>query len=531
MKTFRQNVLLFLFLLPSFFAAAQVPVLNSYPASTNVIFLDFDGHVVEGTSWNSSGALVCDPSNLDAAQITTVFNRVAEDYRPFTVNVTTDSAKYYAAPADRRMRVVLTTSSSWFGSAGGVAYMNSFTWGDNSPCFVFTALLNYNTKNVAEAASHEVGHTLGLRHQSAYDAVCNKLSEYNSGKGSGEIGWAPIMGVGYYQNMTLWNYGANPYGCANYQDDLSVITGNGNGISFRNDDHGNTGGTATLKNFINNSFSTGGIIERPNDEDAIRFTMAAAGRFKANVLPYSVAGGNTGANVDLEVELLDHAENVVGVYNPATLMGTSIDTALLAGTYYLRVRGRGNIYAPNYASLGSYTINATLVPGNPLAVHKLQLAGMTVDKKHKLDWEIAADEKVVSQVLEAATDGSSFKPLADLDATVRTYHHLPATSVTYYRMAITFDNERRNYSNIVALRSNGSNAKPYLLAHITTGTLRISSPGKYAYCVFDLTGRVVSKGALVQGMNTVSPHFSTSGLYIIQFTNGQDMFTEKFSKQ
>ncbi|RZL12666.1 MAG: hypothetical protein EOO89_19195 [Pedobacter sp.] len=137
---------------------------------------------------------------MNPTQITEIFNRVAEDYRPFNVNVTTDSTKYWSAPLYKRMRVVLTTSNAWYGNnAGGVAYSRSFTWGDNSPCFVFTALLGYDTKAVSEASSHEAGHTLGLRHQSSYDANCVKTAEYNGGRGSGETGWAPIMGVGYYK--------------------------------------------------------------------------------------------------------------------------------------------------------------------------------------------------------------------------------------------------------------------------------------------------------------------------------------------
>jgi hypothetical protein len=160
--------------------------------------------------WNVTGPFTCNSSGLSDAAITEAFNRVAEDYRPFNINVTTNETKYNSAPFNKRMRVVITTSYEWYGSgAGGVAYINSFTWGDNSPCFVFSSLLGYSVKNIAEAASHEAGHTLGLRHQSAYDAACVKLSDYNWGQGTGEIGWAPIMGAGYNQNMTLWNSGPN----------------------------------------------------------------------------------------------------------------------------------------------------------------------------------------------------------------------------------------------------------------------------------------------------------------------------------
>ena len=77
---------------------AQVPVMSSYPSASAVLFLDFDGHTVTGTSWNYAGPIVCNGSGLDNTKIIEIFNRVAEDYRPFNLNVTTDSTKYLAAP-------------------------------------------------------------------------------------------------------------------------------------------------------------------------------------------------------------------------------------------------------------------------------------------------------------------------------------------------------------------------------------------------------------------------------------------------
>jgi len=110
MRSLYQFLLLIL-LCSSFSSFAQVPLYDSYPSANATIFLDFDGHYVVGTAWNTNGPISGAPANLNATQIIEVCNRVAEDYRPFNINVTTDSTKYWAAPADQRIRVILTTTS------------------------------------------------------------------------------------------------------------------------------------------------------------------------------------------------------------------------------------------------------------------------------------------------------------------------------------------------------------------------------------------------------------------------------------
>ena len=145
MKTVSKTKLTLSFIaLISFVSAySQIPVYNSYPSAAATVYLDFDGHYLEGTSWNYKGPLTLGPGNMTTSQITEIFNRIAEDYRPFNINITTDSTKYWSAPARLRMRVLFTITSDWYGAAGGVSYLSSFNWGDNTPCFVFTALLTY----------------------------------------------------------------------------------------------------------------------------------------------------------------------------------------------------------------------------------------------------------------------------------------------------------------------------------------------------------------------------------------------------
>ena len=357
---------------------------------------------------------------MNADQIAQIFKRVAEDYRPFNVNITTDSTKYWAAPAKQRMRVILTMSSGWYGAAGGVSYMGSFTWGDNTPAFVFTDQLQYNAKYIAEAASHEAGHTLGLRHQSYYDANCSNKQEYNAGVGDGETGWAPIMGVGYYRNFTLWNNGANPYGCTNYQNDLEVIT-TYNGFGYRQDDYGSsfTGNNAATANFTNNRFSINGIIETNTDVDVIKFSIPSFGRFRLEAVPYNLGDGYTGANLDMQVDLMTNASTVIRSYNPENTLKSTIDTMLGAGNYFLRVQGAGNAYTSGYASLGSYTLEASFGAGIILPLYKLELQGRNEGGRHQLDWSIEAEEAVVKQTLEVSANGRSYQPAAQLGTSAR----------------------------------------------------------------------------------------------------------------
>jgi hypothetical protein len=188
------------------------------------IYLDFDGQVVTNTLWNISGPINCAPANVAAIDEDKILDRVSEDFSPFNVVVTTDENVYNATSPQKRMRVIITETWDWFGVVGGTSYNNSFTWGNNTPCFVFSTLLSYNEKYIAEAISHEVGHTLNLQHQALYDNSGNFISEYNEGIGDGRIGWAPIMGIGYYRNVTTWYKGPTANGYNNIQDDVAIIS-------------------------------------------------------------------------------------------------------------------------------------------------------------------------------------------------------------------------------------------------------------------------------------------------------------------
>lgn len=318
---------------------------NSSGSNTAVIFLDFNGHLVSGTMWNVYGDYYCSPANLTTGEIDVIVQRVTNDFSAFNVTVTTDETVYNAANSLKRMRVVVTESWEWFGQAGGVAYVNSFTWGNNTPCFVFSSLLGYNLKYIAEASSHEAGHTLGLRHQSAYDAGCIKFSEYNSGQGTGETSWAPIMGVSYGRNLTVWHNGSNSISCTNLQNDISIISGH---TGLKTDDYSNsTSGASSL------SGSLDGVINNSSDIDFFALNLSTTRNIVLN--PFSVGINNDGANLDLQLNVYSSQGTLLTTINDATVLHAS--TTLSPGTYYVSVSTTENQYSTRYGMLGKYKIS------------------------------------------------------------------------------------------------------------------------------------------------------------------------------
>ncbi len=531
MKNYYQTLIVSL-LCGSLTTFAQTPVFSSYPSAAATIYLDFNGQYITGTSWNMNGPIICGPSNLNASQITEIFNRVAEDYRPFNVNVTTDSTKYWAAPSNQRIRIVHTITSDWYGSAGGVSFMGSFTWGDNTPAFVFTALLNYKAKNIGEAASHEAGHTLGLRHQSRYDGSCVKREEYNSGDGSGEISWAPIMGVGYYKNLTTWHNGPSSTGCTNEQDDLAIITSADNGFGYRPASKAASSfSSATSIAVENNQLTANGVIITSTDKNFYKFSLAVASPVKINIQPYSVAPGDNGSNLDVQVQLFNGKQNLINTYNPPELLNAAIDTTLNAGTYYLVIKGAGNAFTSEYASLGSYTIHGSTNSFVMLPLHKLELRGKKEGNLHKLDWVIGADENVVKQTLEFSANGRNYHTITQPASDERAYSYVAGgENITYYRLGVVLDNGQQQYSNVIALSST-TQLHPSLAGNIVRNNISINSPSVFQYQIIDYNGRQISKGKLAQGVNSISSTGLINGVYMVQFNSGREQYTAKFMKQ
>jgi PKD repeat protein len=349
----------------------QTFLLHSRPGASKIIYLDFNGFIMSGTAWNAGYTggtnVICpawsldgDPTTFNDAERTAIqqiWLRVSEDYSPFDVDVTTedmgDAAITRSSSSDTNygMRILISPIHSYFGNYGGIAYVGVYAnVGDYyKPALVFPEMLANNEKYIAEACSHECGHTLGLSHDGTTTGT-----EYYAGQGSGDTGWAPIMGVGYYENLVQWSKGEYP-NANNTQDDTAIIASY---IPYRPDDHGDTIATATVLP-VGSTISASGYIERSTDVDVFRFATGTG------AVSINLFGAERGPNVDILAELLDANGNIIATNNPTDYLTAGFALNLTSGTYYLRVRGTGKgdlaTGYSNYGCLGAYFISGTVV--------------------------------------------------------------------------------------------------------------------------------------------------------------------------
>jgi len=426
---------------------AVVPAFSSLPGANHTIYLDFDGHVSQNTQWNAnfnnptinSPAYDRDgsPSIFNAtelADIESAWNRMAEDFIPFNVNVTTVdpgvNALIKSGPTDTQwgIRVIITSDTQGTG-AGGIAFINSFNWNADTGVFVYVT----GGKNIAEAGSHEVGHSLGLGHDGTPTAG------YYTGHGTGETSWASLMGVGYYTNVTTWDkgeyFGSNNAGAnANYNrgpDDLSIIT-TFNGFGYRPDDVGNTTATSTALSVAGTSVSGSGMIGTTSDVDFFSFTTGA-GSVSFNLNPFA-----TGPNLDIKADLYNSSGGLVATSNQTSTLSASFNLILPAGQYFIKVDGTGfgtpGANPPtgysDYASLGRYTIAGTIV--QPATTAQFSVNDLTVNEAAgTATFTVTLTGSISSNAIisYATANGSAIAP-GDYTSTSGTLTFVPGGSTT-----------------------------------------------------------------------------------------------------
>lgn len=184
--------------------------LHSRPGAPKMIVLDFTGHTLRaGTAWSfiskiGDVPIVTPPwdrdgdpisfSKAEREEIISIWRHVAEHWAAWNVDVTTEEPTGTDDEADaalgqgvgirvvtRNIELIEWMLDEYANSTAGIAYLDSF----GEPLFG-PIVFNYQTllSATADTATHEIGHSLGLRHHGNLAEPDGTLEQvYYSGHG------------------------------------------------------------------------------------------------------------------------------------------------------------------------------------------------------------------------------------------------------------------------------------------------------------------------------------------------------------
>ncbi|HID45819.1 MAG TPA: hypothetical protein EYP34_08705 [Chromatiaceae bacterium] len=339
--------------------------LQSKPGVANILYINYWGGSYTGTAWNNGNTIDYTPFSQDSDtanfsdqerhDMWLAWAETAEDYAPFNINVTTDADVYAATPENQRVQIIATTTSDWYGNAGGVAYVGIFGWGDQ---YGTGWVWNKGPSSLGMTISHESGHQMGLHHDG------NPTHEYESGHGS----WGPIMGGPFGRSYAQWSKGEYPDAVIKkddgiQEDDLVIIR---SAVGEFADEAGDS--SASAVQLALPVIEKTGIL-RPEglgkDIDVYSFDLSSPASVKVRIgPPLGIQGESMGTSLSLNAQLVDEAGGVISSLSPSSPPPSNVlqeTLSLDAGRYELILKPLS--YDPNwntgfgeYANGGYYSI-------------------------------------------------------------------------------------------------------------------------------------------------------------------------------
>ncbi len=386
-------------------APLSVPLLESLPnvAATPttravihpVIYLHFVNSksttVYDKGYWNKGRPFPVANTTLSANDIRYIHDRVAEDFRPFKVNVTTNPAIRDLAIANKKnwVQVWITPTKTAEPTAGGIAVIDGFSTPDRSSsstdptkigsrhCWAFTQ----TKENCADTISHEAGHTFGLGHWGT------PSEEYYDGHGTSSLSWKPIMGAGD-KLVSHWTKAGSYFQQvgkkSSSQDDTAIIQRTNNSTPLIPDEDNNSPSSARPLGSASPIITAKGVITDKADVDFFSFT-STGGTVDVRCSPAPIS-----PNLKVRLSLLNAKGELLESSSPIDRMDAAINCPVPRGTYYVKVEGASHLLPDpipanffnstagialrnngftKHGSLGAYSLSGTISgKANTLAI-------------------------------------------------------------------------------------------------------------------------------------------------------------------
>ncbi len=317
-----------------------------------LVFVNFNGGTVfpgndNGDTFRSSiisGVRTFPAPALTTEQKAEVVRRVADDFSPFNVRITTSQAEFTATPAINKQMCIVSTSPSVGGFSSDTAGISPFAGPGirifNSIVFAFSAVFGNDPIEVANTVSHEIGHSMaGLPHQHLYnnDVDCQIVQEYHPTFGSGSLSFGPLMGVAT-GSITNWFAQTCPeplFGAP--IDDFQFLN---NQVVLRPDDFQDVG------SIVVGGFTTSvdGLLNQSGDVDLIPLNLSGSGQIVI-----------ASENADIEASLFELDGTPLGTFNdPDT---TGVIFPVTGGQKILRVTAASNANMDARFMTGQYNVS------------------------------------------------------------------------------------------------------------------------------------------------------------------------------
>lgn len=321
--------------------AAGLPLLTQRADGQGLkIFLDFDGYDTDTPfSLDNDGTTFNDDEQTNIVE---TYRDIVSFFSPLDVNVTT------VQPPIGGNNPVFVWQLIGNSISGGSAYVNWLT-NDSSQGSAGSEFATDRHSGIA----HEIGHQLGLNHQSQWNKYGEKTAEYTNGFGVRD---RSVIGIDFAENVRTWLYGRDAEGPTNLVDDLGVMSGvvksRVGGDGYRPDDYANTLAGAMA---VPAAGTIAGVIERNADSDLFKFT-STGGTYQIDATPTFESA------VSPKIELLNSSGNIISARDDADARDKNnndqeFSLNLAAGTYYVRVSSSGD-----QGEQGEYLLTAAPLP-------------------------------------------------------------------------------------------------------------------------------------------------------------------------